>query len=690
MQETLEQLTQSDGEDAFDALVALFGELRPRPVSDQADATTNVQALCYLLEQHAEYRQALRLAFLRLLGSSWQVPLYTETGILSNESMSSALWRRIGMRLLPPVPNPGSLKDRLSHLFPRKDDYVWLDLVPVEVWVDLGRAMHFEENDRHEELTHTRLQLLEALQVLSNRLAAIGLEPEIISNSPELKRFESPFVHQNVECYLYIERCRRAMTDKGVPDEDEAQILVLLEQCEQQLSRVRKHASKGGVSVSLTYHLIRIRQHIDRIKLLLALVDPSVAPDRRAELLVQTVVTLVRAENRRYSVRDVFAENTELLALQVTDHASRTGEHYIAETRSEWGQMFRSAAGAGVIIAVMALIKLQLSLAHLPLLLEALAFGLNYSIGFMLIHMLHFTVATKQPAMTAAKIAAALHDTTKSGKKQVQLEELTALVIKVIRTQFIAILGNVSLAMPVALGICWLWVQANDVPPIDVIKANKLLVDLSPIASLAIFHAAIAGVCLFLSGLISGYYDNKAIYNRIPERIAALPWLNKLFGNRLPRKLAGYIEHNLGALAGNFYFGMMLGTIGTFGMLLGLPVDIRHIAFSSANLAYASAALDFVLPLKLVAISALGVALIGLTNLLVSFGLALWVALRSRKLTFEAVRPLSGQVLRYFAAHPSELLIPPKQDVPQIEPPAPIENAETVREWIRQRRRRAR
>ncbi|MCK7497159.1 MAG: site-specific recombinase [Comamonadaceae bacterium] len=36
---------------------------------------------------------------------------------------------------------------------------------------------------------------------------------------------------------------------------------------------------------------------------------------------------------------------------------------------------------------------------------------------------------------------------------------------------------------------------------------------------------------------------------------------------------------------------------GTIGIILGLPIDIRHIAFSSANLGYALVAFDFALPL---------------------------------------------------------------------------------------------
>ncbi len=61
----------------------------------------------------------------------------------------------------------------------------------------------------------------------------------------------------------------------------------------------------------------------------------------------------------------------------MTDHAARHGEHYIAESRREWWAMGRAAAGGGVVIAVMALIKIQLALLHLPPLTEGLLFGLT-------------------------------------------------------------------------------------------------------------------------------------------------------------------------------------------------------------------------------------------------------------------------------------------------------------------------
>ena len=59
--------------------------------------------------------------------------------------------------------------------------------------------------------------------------------------------------------------------------------------------------------------------------------------------------------------------------------------------------------------------------------------------------------------------------------------------------EFIAIMGNVMLAVPVALIISFAWLQYTGAPMIDTEKAGHLLHDLDPFHSLALPHAAIAG-----------------------------------------------------------------------------------------------------------------------------------------------------------------------------------------------------
>ncbi|MPW98482.1 recombinase, partial [Moraxella catarrhalis] len=128
-------------------------------------------------------------------------------------------------------------------------------------------------------------------------------------------------------------------------------------------------------------------------------------------------------------------------------------------------------------------------------------------------HIAKGTVATKHPAMSAAAIASSISGS--SGKNTPQLAKLAEFVVDILRTQFIAILGNISAAMPVALLIALAWGYFYDTPMIDGALVAHLWHDLDPIRSLALPHAAIAGVFLFVSGLVAGYYDNLAAYNKI-------------------------------------------------------------------------------------------------------------------------------------------------------------------------------
>jgi len=237
------------------------------------------------------------------------------------------------------------------------------------------------------------------------------------------------------------------------------------------------------------------------------------------------------------------------------------------------------------------------------------------------------------------------------------------LIAVVLRTQFLAIVGNVIVALPTSLAIALALTHFFDVNPLTPEKALHLLHDIDPFHGPALFYAAIAGVCLFLSGLISGYYDNKCAYNRIPQRLIQLRWLGRVLGKRYQARFAGYIGDNLGALAGNFFFGIMLGSVGTLGWILGLPIDIRHVTFSAAYLSYAAVGLDFNISLATVLISCAGIALIGLVNLAVSFGLALYVAMKSRGVRFNRSLELLGLVIKRFAARPRDFFLPPR-DLP--------------------------
>ncbi|MHB8709597.1 MAG: hypothetical protein ACYC9I_12035, partial [Desulfuromonadales bacterium] len=193
--------------------------------------------------------------------------------------------------------------------------------------------------------------------------------------------------------------------------------------------------------------------------------------------------------------------------------------------------------------------------------------------------------------------------------------------------------------------------------PIPADKATLLLKELDPLGG-ALFFAGVAGIWLFMAGLVSGYVDNQAAYSRLGERVACHPWLTRFPGRERAGRLGAYLNANAGGLAGNIFFGMMLGLTPTFGAATGLPIDIRHIAFSAANFGYALTALDFQVELFTTLRGAVGVVLIGAVNLAVSFSLALWLALRSRGIDFTAAFALLPELWRRLRTKPSRFFVP--------------------------------
>lgn len=649
-----------------DFIAQLIAEIRP-PKPLQVDvAVKSIQALCYLLNTDPNKARQLRQAILSLLCEHKPISLFLVARHSAFSGFFTEMRRRLSHKFLPEAIDRSYLIDLFALFFTKQSDEVWVLAVPDEVWEQLIIAIRFEDADK-ASTEPCRQNLLEATQVLSYRIAAMGLEPEFLRNHPDLELHDSPFVTQHVELAKFLaatsNNTRNGMTehaDVTSDTEDEADIkhiLVMLDQCNTIISKIRRNSTQTGTSIQLTLLLQRMSQQIERLDTLLDIIHHLNAGRAANVEVVQLFKALVYSECHKNDLSEHWHENVELIALRVTENASRTGEHYITENRSDYFALMRSAMGAGVIVAVMAMLKILLAKQHFAPLTEAILFSLNYGLGFILIHILHFTVATKQPAMTAAAIAASIDA---SDGKSKEMDQLVAMIACTMRSQAAAIFGNVMLAIPMAMCIAWGVLHFSGQHFISPEKAQHLLADIDPANSGALFYAAIAGVCLFFSGLIAGYHDNLAIYNKIPQRLRALNWLQKTLGVARLDRVATYVENNLGALAGNFYFGCLLGGMTAIGVLFGLPFDTRHIAFSSAFVGFSAVGLDFMLSWQAATYAVLGLVLIGLVNLTVSFSLALYVAMKSRKVRFKQWRLLIKNLASRLNQHPGEFIFPPK------------------------------
>ena len=661
LQAILSNLPIDSGDD-LEPAINLVEILRPAAANNTAEAAENLKILIHLLKNHPIYCQGLRNYLLNIFSSKSSMRAFTELGIHSSAGFFTETIRKATYKFLPPAYTEDRLMYVMHRIFYKMDDFIWVNAIKTELWGNLFQILNYTEPHLLKAGHPNLNQLLNCILILSQRITAIGLEPEIVEKLPEIELFHSPFMVQSREISVYIEKFNDPVFERTTADNDYKHIIVMLNQCEEYIALIRKNKNKFGTSLHLTHLLLRAVQNIERLRMFLKLVHFTKEQFPFEDEAVFFKL-LIRAENKKYSLREHFSNNLQYLAFQITEHTGKKGDKYITSTRKEYGKMLKSAMGGGFIVGFLTIIKAVIYRQSLSLFGRAFLFSMNYSLGFILIHVTHSTLATKQPAMTASRFASTLDI---KGSKSHSIANLVEMIVRLARSQFIAFIGNIIIAFPIGLGLAWLIGEVSGNPFVYEEFAVKTIKEIHPWKSLALFHAAIAGVFLFLSGLISGYYDNLNVYRKIPERIRQHQKLREWMGAENLMKFANYIEQHLGALAGNFFLGILLGTMGTVGIILGLPLDIRHVTFASGNFGLAFASLDFQLPDYTIIITCFGIALIGLVNFIVSFGLTIIMAMKSRNVTFRETRELFQMLWTRFLFTPLDFFWAPRQRNEQI------------------------
>ena len=655
------QAFRDDNAKSIALLHQLVAALRPHGRGDEATGQRFATMLA-LLEADPILAAAFRHHIVHFLATRRLLTFFTDSGILPGTGFFSEWWRILGNRLLPEAHDERRLKDCLHLIFDRPNDWRWLEQLPTDHWQRLWAALAPSGELRDVDWRAIREQMLDAVLLLAHRISGLGVESELMRASPNFDDDRPSFIALSAEALEFTNIFRQALDAPEKSIDDGSQLLVIAEQCRKALQRIRRRALSVGTSLHLSYLLTRSEQSLDRLSELTAILVAGQNPQTNSEALpawTGFASTAFLAENRRNSLRFYLAQLSRLLAVRVTENAARAGEHYICDTRADYRGMWSSAAGAGVLIGCMALLKIKAAALHAPLFVEAFLFSMIYGLGFVIIYLLGMTVATKQPAMTAQTLASLLGDIKPN--RSADLEKVVDVVAAVCRSQLAAIAGNVMMALPVAIGLGLGLSYYYGAPLISTEKAARLLADLNPLAW-AVPHAAIAGFYLFLSGLISGYFDNHAAYAEFGARIAQLRWLRRLLGAERALRVGNYIQDRLGGIMGNLLFGCMLGSTGVIGTILGLPLDIRHIAFASANVGYALTGFQFDIAVQAILWAGLGVALIGLTNLAVSFALALRTALGARRICFEHWGPLLGAIGRRLRHQPRSFFLPERSE----------------------------
>jgi len=618
---------------------------------------TNFEVFLAYLKNNEEIKNNFRDYLFILFSNKSFTKALTDANILSENAFFPELKKRISYKFLPPVEDENTVSYIISKvLFNPKSDSNYIKNINPEDGSEFFKLMEIE---KISTLPKVKKELLISANILALRSVGNALEAGITKMVPEYKNFDNPFVALQSELDSLIGRFKE---DENLQinskDIDYKQIKIYLQQCLDFVDKAFKNASKFGISSKINQSLLKIRQQLRRIQDII----PILVVDNEEDVLINSknlVSNTLKYNSHRNNVRELIDDSTRLISHLITSHTAETGTHYIATSSKEYLKMFWKASGGGIIVGFLCIFKMMMSYSHGSEFSHAVLYSLNYAFGFIIIYLLGFTLATKQPAMTAATMAKVLSDESSSDKNY---KEFANLVAKLSRTQFIAFVGNVLWSFPVALAIIYGmdWFRDEN---FAVAKADKLLKDLNPIESKAILHACIAGFFLFISGIISGNISNSSIFNQVPERISQSPFLNQVIGAKNSKKLSDFYTKHWAGIISNFWFGIFLGVIAPLGVFLGLDLDIRHITFSAGNFALALYGKGFDIDTYTFVISLVTIFLIGAFNFIVSFGLSMLLAFRSRKVNFGELTIIYKTILKYFIKNPLRFFIPLKSEL---------------------------
>ncbi len=576
--------------------------------------------------------------------------LLADFGFASRSAFVSEMAERLRLKILPATPETVDASELFSLVLSTAFDARWLAALDEPLLARLASLLQtdtFEPDTRDTDSAMERLgtsqpmtpvdrsaslwesTVLEAITFCTSQVRATGFAPELRLRMSDTARESGPFHALSADFEVvrlaFLAHTPGNATTDAVLQEALQQFRERLDRCRHAASTVYTHLDEHGISVNLVFRLRQLRERVLRIRALLDCLTGTNPSASTARLLSHLVIV---GQERR-SLRALVASNSSLLAAKVAERSSETGEHYITRTKAEYADMFAKAAGGGALTAVTTGLKFMVMAVGLSAFWSGFWSSLVYAGSFIAIQLLHWTLATKQPAMTAPAMAAKLKDLSEPHALDVFVDEVTHLV----RSQVAAVLGNVLVVFPVvvviSIAIQLIWGS----PMIGAKEAAYVFHSLTLLGPTLLF-AAFTGVLLFASSIIAGWAENWFVLHRLNSALRYNPRITAALGPERAARWAHFMRDKISGFASNISLGFMLGLIPAFAGFFGLGLEVRHVTLSAGQLAAACASIGWDVvrePALWWCVAAL--PLIGALNLGVSFYMAFRLALQAHNVT---------------------------------------------------------
>ncbi|WP_233840829.1 site-specific recombinase [Dyella sp. 2HG41-7] len=631
--------------------------------------------LLQLLDRNPAWRANVALTLQSIVRDTDAMALLCDSGMPAHAGFSGALFERLQDSLIPPAPNSRDLSALFALIFQSANDAQWVGTLPRELLAKLGDLFAYRESaedarSEREESTspspsRLSMELLAALHNVTGQIGSAGLSKAIRTRLTEKRLDALPF-YKLPRAMLAIETAAQTDAANALDEhpsgisrtvlQEVNYLRALLDECHRSLRDVHTHLDQNGVSVDIVFQIERMRARITRAERLL---EAWLAIQRQGESIepvASLFADLIAANQSSRSIGSLIRKNFSLLARKVVDRSAEDGEHYVAYDRKEYLQMLWAAIGGGLVTVATVYIKFFIVAAHMHPMIEGLFAGINYALSFLLMHFLHFTLATKQPAMTAPMLAQKLDDIgTPQG-----MGDFVQAVVALIRTQAAAIFGNLIAVFPVCLAI---QLGARYALGVDIISPEKAHATLHSFSLLGVtpFYAVGTGILLWSSSLLAGWADNWFVLHRLHDVLSYNRRLRFVMGERGAVRFANFWSHHVAGVTANLSLGLMLGLVPSILTAFALPFEVRHVTLSTGSIGVSLGVLgQAMLRTSELWWAVAGTASMAVLNVAVSFTMAFQMALRARPIQGRARHEITKAVWRYVLAHPWRLLFPVK------------------------------
>jgi site-specific recombinase len=629
-------------------LIDVFDWLRGDRASPQA-AAGRVSLLLDAIEARPELRERLRAWWRAFTQTVDLTTLLADYGFAPRTAFVSELSERLRRKILPGTPETTDASDLFRMVLPGVFDAGWIALQGDAQLARIGDLLADAalDGDGAPRWRHT---VMDAVTYCSSQVVAAGFSPELRLRTSADHHETRPFHALMSDLDELRERAFAQPRDEDALQAAFVAFRDRLDACRASASSVYAHLEDNGISVGLVFRLRQLRERVLRIRELLdCLMSPAPAPS-----VARLVGRLVLAGGERNSIRALIASNSSMLAAKVTERSAETGEHYITRDRGSYLQMVRKAAGGGALTSLTVLLKFAILALGLSAFWSGFWSGLMYAASFVAIQLLHLTLATKQPAMTAPAMAARLGDI----KTDAALADFVDEVANLVRSQVAAVLGNVGVVVPAMLGLALLAQLALGRPLLDAAHAASTLQSLSLFGPTALYAAA-TGVLLFAASIVAGWTENAFVLHRLDSAMRYNPRIGAFLGAARARRWATFMRTHISGFASNISLGLMLGLLPAFAGFFGLGLDVRHVTLSAGQIAAAAASTGMsVLQQPALWWAVAAIPVIGALNVSVSFYFAFRLALRAHSVSLDDRARIRSAIWARWRSRPISFFLP--------------------------------